>query len=82
MNGDNFKEWFRSILSRIGLNFIVVMNNTHYYCVKFKIILIFTSKKLKTSKWFSLRSITFNVEVFLIADRGMRIKTEVDFLHY
>lgn len=55
MNGDNFHEWFKSIIQRLDPNSVIVMDNASYHSVRSEKIPI--SKKDEILMWLTWKGI-------------------------
>jgi len=60
MNGNNFTEWFESILPYLEPNSIIVMDNAPYHSVESEKIPSFTSTKSEILNWLNSKGIIFN----------------------
>ncbi|XP_025200475.1 uncharacterized protein LOC112598292 [Melanaphis sacchari] len=60
MNGDTFKDWFVTILPRLHLNSIVVMDNAPYHSVQTEKYPTSNSKKGDILEWLNSKGITFD----------------------
>jgi hypothetical protein len=57
MNGDNFREWFESIIPRLESNSVIVMDNAPYHSVKSEKIPTSQSKKEEILTWLSSKGV-------------------------
>lgn len=57
INGDNFKEWFESILPRLDPNSIIVMDNAPYHSVQTEKYPTMQSKKAVILEWLESKCI-------------------------
>lgn len=60
MNGDNFKEWFESILPRLDPNSIVVMDNAPYHSVQAEKYPVASWNKPDILEWFNSKGVVFD----------------------
>jgi predicted O-methyltransferase YrrM len=64
MNGDNFHEWFESILSRLDPNSVIVMDNTPYHSVRTEKIPTSSTKKEEIISWLISKNVVIDRKMF------------------
>jgi len=57
MNGDNFQEWFESILPRLDQNSVIVLDNAPYHSVKSEKIPTTNSNKADILEWLTSKGV-------------------------
>ena len=55
MNGDNFYEWFNTILPLLNENAVIVMDNASYYSVKKDPCPVISWKKADIINWLEIK---------------------------
>jgi transposase len=60
MNGENFLEWFKTILPKLNDNAVIVMDNAPYHSVKMDKIPVISWKKADIMKWLQEKNIDFD----------------------
>lgn len=60
MNGDNFKEWFQSILPCLDSHSIVMIDNAPYHSVQTEKYPTSNSTKAITLEWLNLKRVTLD----------------------
>ncbi|CAI6376480.1 unnamed protein product [Macrosiphum euphorbiae] len=60
MNGDNFKEWFQSILPRLDPRSIIVMDNAPYHSVQTEKYPTSSARKSVILEWLNAKGVTFD----------------------
>jgi len=60
MNGDNFKEWFESILPRLNPNSIIVMDNAPYHSVQSEKYPASSWKKAEILEWLNSKGVVLD----------------------
>jgi len=64
MNGDNFHEWFESIISRLDPNSVIVLDNAPYHSVKTKRIPTSSSKEQDILSWLISKGVVIDRPMF------------------
>lgn len=64
MNGDNFHEWFESIIPRLEPNSVIVMDNAPYHSVRTEKIPTTSSKKEVILSWLLSKGVVIDKQLF------------------
>ncbi|XP_050065224.1 uncharacterized protein LOC126554173 [Aphis gossypii] len=63
MNGDNFHEWFKSILPRLDPNSVIVMDNAPYHSVRTEKIPTSSTKKEDIISWLISKNVVIDQKI-------------------
>ncbi|XP_051158574.1 uncharacterized protein LOC127279959 [Leptopilina boulardi] len=60
MNGENFKEWFENIITKLEDDCVIVMDNAPYHSVKVEKVPISTWKKVDIQNWLKEKGLNYD----------------------